>query len=68
MQTDPTAPTKARRSLDPEVQAMAKVDAILTDLPLGAVSRVLVWANARFTERALAEQEFTITDKPEPQQ
>ena len=44
-----TAPPKTSRVADPELQAMAKLDAILADLSEASVGRVIAWLVSRYT-------------------
>ena len=46
---DKAEPGEKRRSPDPELQSMAKLDRIMSELPAGTHTRVLNWLRARYT-------------------
>lgn len=51
--TEATTETpRKRRTLTPEIEAMAKIDAILCALEPAATGRVLDWINAKFDTEA----------------
>ena len=43
-----TIASKPRRGLEPEIQAMARLDRILSELPPAAAERVIGWLSSRY--------------------
>lgn len=51
-----------RHTLDPELQTMAKIDRLLTDLPAGAADRVIQWIVNRWAKDSVHPERVTITE------
>jgi hypothetical protein len=58
-------PNATRPRLDPELQAMAKLDRIIAELPTReSVERVLAWLNSRYSSRSAADAEPSMGHTP----
>lgn len=55
--TTAVEPKKSSRSLNPELQAMAKIDRLLAELPFPAHARVINWLQSRAMEAEQVERE-----------
>ena len=51
-----------RRGLDPEIQAMARLDRLMHDLPPESVPRVLQWLVDRWSKVEVAPERFTVVE------
>ncbi len=58
-------PPKPRRGLDPELQAMAKLERIIAELPEDATQRVLCWLMGRYIPGAKASFRVERVTDPE---